>query len=368
LSFVEAGPYGAAVRPDPLRRQPCGSLLWRLGAGLCYPANVRILQIGLGRWGKNHLETWRQLGVELRLCDESPKLLAGVGEAASTDYRDFLTEVDAVDVVTPAPAHASLVYAALVAGKHVLVEKPLTPAAKDGFQLHAEAVRRALVLQVGHVFRFTPEAQAIARLVAAGDLGPIRYAVARFSSFKRPRSDGGIALSDGIHFVDLLSWLLGRQPEAVTATLRDHLGRSLDDVAFLSLEYGDVFGMVEASCFTPEPKRDLEIMGTQGALRADLLAKSGRLRHYRQRHVQDAHGDWQAETGAVEEIAVPAAAPLAAELREFVAACEAGRPSRVAADGWDGAAASAVLEAAVLSAREGRRIPIELPARDGGPK
>jgi predicted dehydrogenase len=329
---------------------------------------VRILQIGLGRWGQNHLETWRELGVELRLCDESPRLLAGVAEPASTDYRDFLAEVDAVDVVTPAPAHAPLVHAALEAGKHVLVEKPLTPAAKDGFELHAEAVRRARVLQVGHVFRFTPESQAIAELVAGGSLGQIRYAVARFASFKRPRSDGGIAISDGVHFVDLLSWLLGRQPEAVTATLRDHLGRGIDDVAFLSLDYGDVLGMVEASCFPPEPRRDLEIMGTEGVLRVDLLAKSGRVKLYRQRHVQDARGDWQIESGDVEEIVLPAAEPLAAELRAFVAACEAGRPSRVAADGWDGAAATAVLEAATTSAREGRRVPIELPARDGGPK
>jgi predicted dehydrogenase len=329
---------------------------------------MRILQVGLGRWGQNHLATWRQLGAELRLCDESPKLLEGAAEPASTDYRDFLAEVDAVDVVTPAPAHAPLVHAALEAGKHVLVEKPLTPAAKDGFVLHAEAVRRGLVLQVGHVFRFTPEAQAIAKIVAAGDLGRIRYAVARFASFKRPRTDGGIAISDGVHFVDLLSWLLGRQPEAVTATLRDHLGRGIDDAAFLSLDYGDVLGVVEASCFPPEPQRDLEIMGTEGALRVDLLAKSGRVRLHRQRHVQDARGDWQIESGATETIEVAAAPPLAAELREFMAACEAGRPSRVAADGWDGAAATAVLEAAVTSAREGRRVPVELPARVGGSK
>jgi predicted dehydrogenase len=326
---------------------------------------LRILQVGLGRWGQNHLKTWRQLGVELRLCDESPKLLEGLGEPASTDYRDFLAAVEAVDVVTPAPAHAPLVHAALEAGKHVIVEKPLTPMAKDGFRLHAEALRRGRILQVGHVFRFTPEAKAIAALVATGGLGQIRYAVARFASFKRPRSDGGMAISDAVHFVDLLSWLLGRQPESVSATLRDHLGRGLDDVAFLSLDYGDVLGVVETSCFAPEPQRDLEIMGSVGSLRADLLAKEGRLKRYQHRHVQDARGDWQAESGAVEEIPLAAGEPLTAELREFLAACAAGRPSKIAADGWDGAAATAVLEAAATSAREGRRTLVELPARDG---
>lgn len=328
--------------------------------------DVRILQVGLGRWGRNHLETWRRIGVALRVCDENPALLEGLAEPASRDYRDFLAEVDAVDIVTPAPAHAPLVHAALEAGKHVLVEKPLTPAAKDGFALHAEAVRRGLVLQVGHVFRFTPEARAVANILAQGRIGRIRYAVARFASMKRPRSDGGIAISDGIHFVDLLSWFFGRQPEAVTATLRDHLGRGLDDTAFVALDYGDVLGVVEASCFPPEPQRDLEIMGTEGALRVNLLAKSGRLVLHGQRHVQDARGDWQVEAGESRELDVGSEPPLMAELAEFVAACEAGAPSPIAADGWDGAAATAVLEAAAVSAREGRRVPVELAARVGG--
>lgn len=327
-------------------------------------SSLRILQVGLGRFGQNHLRSWRKLGVELRVCDEDPKRLDGVPEPASTDYRDFLDRVDAVDVVTPAPAHGALVHAALSAGKHVLVEKPLTPAAKDGFELHAQAARRGLVLQVGHVFRYSAEAQAIASLLAEGALGELRYAVARFASLKRPRTDGGIAISDGVHFVDLLSWLLRRQPDAVVATLRDHLGRGIDDVAFLSLDYGDVLGMVEASCFPPEPQRDLEIMGTEGALRADLLAKTGRLKLYLQRHVQDARGDWQVADGTAQDIEVAPIEPLAAELADFRDACIAGRPSAIGADGWDGAAATAVLEAAERSSREGRRVAVELPSRE----
>lgn len=326
---------------------------------------MRILQVGLGRFGQNHLRSWRKLGVDLSVCDERPGLLESLTEPASTDFRELLPDVDAVDVVTPAPAHAPVVQAALDAGKHVLVEKPLTPSSKEGFGLHAEAARRGLVLQVGHVFRFTPEAEAIATLVRRGDLGRVRFAVARFASFKRPRTDGGLAISDAIHFVDLLSWILGRQPRAVTATMRDHLGRGLDDASFLALEYDDVLGMVEASCFAPEPKRDLEIVGTESALRADLLAKSGRLRHYGHRHAQDEDGEWQAVSGEVREIAVAESEPLVAELEEFRRACAAGRPSPKAADGWDGAAATAVLEAAGRSAREGCRVSIELPARAG---
>ncbi len=324
---------------------------------------MRILQVGLGRWGQKHLESWRKLGVPLSVCDANAALLEGVAEPSSTDFRELLAACDAVDVVTQAPAHAPLVRAALEAGKHVLVEKPFTSAASDGFALHAEARRRGVVLQVGHVFRFTPEAKAIREILARGTLGELRHAVARFASFKRPRADGGIAISDGIHFVDLLSWLFGRQPLAVTAATSDPLGRGLDDAAFLSLDYGGVRAIVEASCFSPEPRRDLEILGTAGVLRADLLAKSGRLEVYGHHHERDERGAWQAICGEVREVEIGHEEPLTSELAGFVEACRTGRASPVAADGFDGAAATAVLEAAERSAREGRCIALDFPAR-----
>jgi len=315
----------------------------------------------LGRFGQNHLRTWRKLGVELLVSDHDPRHLAGVSERASTNWLELLDDADAVDVVTPAPAHAEMIRTALARGKHVLVEKPVTSTSAEGFALARDARARGLVLQVGHVFRFSPEAQAVSRAIRNGELGKLRYAIAHFMSFKRPRTDGGIAISDGVHFVDLVSWLFGKQPVAVTAVLHDHLGRGMDDVAVLSLDYGAEKALVEAAVFPPEGQRDLQVMGTEGAIACDFVGAADRVRHFAHRHAQGENAAWGATEGAVRVLETPGEEPLLAELRAFADACASGKPSPVASDGFAGAAAVAVIEAAERSAREGRRIALELP-------
>ncbi len=329
---------------------------------------MRILQIGLGRWGQNHLRTWRKLAAEggasapeLLVCDTRPELLNGLAEKTSLDWRELLPEADALDVVTPAPAHTEMVRAALEAGKHVLVEKPLTPRAAEGFALARLARERGCIVQVGHVFRFAPEARAVADAVRAGRVGRVRCAMSRFAGFKRPRTDGGLAISDGVHFVDLLSWLLGRQPAAVTAVMRDFLGRGMDDLALLALDYGDALGHVEASCFPPEQRRDLVVIGSEGAIVCDFLAKGEKVRLFANVHRAAGDGAFEAAAGEVTPLVAAGEEPLAAELRAFHEACRAGRPCAEAADAFAGAAATAVIEAAERSAAEGRRVALVLP-------
>jgi len=326
---------------------------------------VRVLLIGLGRWGQNHLRAWRRLGVELRLCDRRPERIEGLPEPAATDPDAFLGEVDAVDVVTPADSHAGLVARALGAGKHVFVEKPLAPDPEEAFRLAAAAEASRRVLHVGHIFRFAPELRAAREALAAGRIGRVRYLTSHFIGFKRPRSDGGVALSDAIHFVDTSSWLLGRQPETVSAVLHDHLGRGMDDVAFLTLGYGDATAHVEAGYFPPEPRRDLVAMGSDGAIVCDLLAKEERLRLYAHAHQPDGNGGWQAIEGERSVPALEPEEPLLAALAAFLETCE-GRPSPVAADGRAGAAAVAVIEAARRSAQEQRAVEVKLPEPLGG--
>jgi predicted dehydrogenase len=326
---------------------------------------MKILQVGIGRFGRSHLRTWQKLGVDLRLCDHDASLLSTFAEPHHTDWRTLIDDVDAVDVVTPAPAHAEIVRAALALGKHVLVEKPVTETADEGFALAREARRRGVVLQVGHVFRFAPESRAVAAALRAGAIGRPRFALAHFMGFKRPRSDGGIALSDAVHFVDLLSWLLGGAPRAVTATLHDFLGRGLDDMAMLALDWGDASAVVEANCFAPAGQRDLQLVGTHGAIACDFLGAAERVRVFGHAHRRDATGAWIADEGDVRVVPTPGDEPLLAQLAAFTEACRSGRPSPDAADGFDGAAAVAVVEAAARSAREGRRVEIALPPGDG---
>jgi UDP-N-acetylglucosamine 3-dehydrogenase len=329
---------------------------------------MRVLQVGLGRFGQSHLRCWRKLAVDLRVSDRDPSRLSALEEPASSDWRTLLDDAECVDVVTSAPSHGQIVRLALEHGKHVLVEKPITPSADEGFQLATLARERGCVLQVGHVFRFAPEARVVERAVRSGAIGRVRYALAHFMSFKRPRADGGLAISDGVHLVDLVSWILGKQPRAVTAVLRDYLDRGMDDVAVLALDYGEESALVEAACFPPEPRRDLQLLGTEGALTCDFLADADRVKLYGHLHEPDTQGGWRASEGEVRVLPAVGEEPLLAELRAFLEACKTGQPAPGAADGVAGAAAVAVIEAAERSAREGRRVEVELGSVPRGEK
>jgi len=322
---------------------------------------MRILQVGAGRWGRNHVRSWERLGVELSVCDSDPEALAELAVPTCADASAALDTVDAIDVVTPADTHPALVREALERGKDVFVEKPFTPEPAEAFALQALAKERGRIVQVGHVFRFAPVAQAVKQAIDAGRIGEPRYLQGHFMGFKRPRTDGGAAISDGIHWVDLASWLLGRQPELATATLRDSLGRGMDDIALLTLDYGGALAQLEAGYFPPEPRRDAIVMGSEGAIVCDFLAKDEPVRLYGGAHRQEADGRWTAVEGEREVLAVGDGEPLLDELRAFVAACNSRTPSAIASDGHDGAAAVAVIEACQRSAREGRRVEVKLP-------
>ncbi|HWP75991.1 MAG TPA: Gfo/Idh/MocA family oxidoreductase, partial [Methylomirabilota bacterium] len=203
---------------------------------------MKVLLVGLGRWGEKHLRVLGELGVELWVADVSAErralaVKAGVAPArAVEDFRQALPHVDAVDVVTPADNHLALAGECLRAGRDCFIEKPLTLTVDEGRRLAAIVAETGRVLQVGHIFRFHPVTTALRERIAAGVLGRVRYCTGRFAGFKRPRTDVGVTQTDAIHYFDLFAHLLDRDATAVSATLRDHLGRGLDDCSFTTVE------------------------------------------------------------------------------------------------------------------------------------
>ena len=322
---------------------------------------LKVLLIGLGRWGQVHLKTWKQLGVDLLLCDASEALLEQ-GRASAlkvgSDYRALLEEADVVDVVTPAPSHRGIVEAALEAGKDVHCEKPLTLTSEESYALTDLADSRGRLLQVGHVFRFEPSVEAAREILRSGKIGKVRYISAHFSGFKRPRNDGGVAVSDGIHMIDTVTYLLEKQPRKVTAVLRDFLGRGMDDAAFISLDFGREMAQVEASYFPSVKKRGLEIVGDAGAIVCDMLAPAKeKVKVYANAHARKG-AEWTAAESAPVTVEVKDEEPLKRELADFMRCVETrARPN---ADGYAGAHAVAAIEAAERSAKEGRAVEVQI--------
>jgi UDP-N-acetylglucosamine 3-dehydrogenase len=321
---------------------------------------VRVLLVGLGRWGEKHLRVLGELGVELWVAEplESRRLeavRAGVPvERVVADAGRALPYVDAVDIVTPADTHLALARAALAAGRDCFVEKPVTSTVAEGEMLREVARRSGRLLQVGHVFRFHPVTDVLREHLAGGGIGTVRYCAGRFAGFKRPRRDVGVTHSDAVHYYDLFAHLLGREATAATATVRDFLGRGLDDLSCATVEYGPVPALVEAGYFAPGLQRDCVIVGTEATLLADFGASV--VYRFANRHLPAADGGWHAAAGAGETLKAGGGEPLRCELEAFIHAVATRTPPPVNLDA--GIEAVRVAEAVQESARLGRRVEI----------
>src|SRR5581483_3377014 len=217
------------------------------------------------------------------------------------------------------------------------------------------AAQRTCVLQTGFIFRYHPATVVLRRLLDEGAIGAPLTVQARFTGFKRPRSDGGCALNDAIHFVDLATAIFGRPPGSALAATRDLLGTGHEDVAFLTFDHAPGLVHIEAGYHTPERARRVLVVGERGSIVCDYDAPEP-IALYRQAHKRAEGGLWTADEVAPEKPPVAKAEPLRLELEDFLANVrEKRRPS---ADGWAGAQATAAIEAALRSAREGRSVPV----------
>ena len=141
-----------------------------------------VCVIGCGHWGKNLVRTFSELGGLYGIFDANPVTaarfgLAYPGTACFETYAQVLEDpaVEAVAIATPAEMHCEMAMAALAAGKHVLVEKPLALEWQDGVAMTEAAWRAQRILMVGHLLHYHPAVVHLKRLIRNGDLGKIEY-------------------------------------------------------------------------------------------------------------------------------------------------------------------------------------------------
>lgn len=328
---------------------------------------TKILLLGLGRWGANHLRNLNNLPVELYVAEVGDKQLEPArklglpAERLTTHYRDFLAKIDGVVVVTPAQSHFPLCKEFLEAGKDVFVEKPLTLASDESKQLAELAARQKRILQVGHILRFDPATLWLRDAIHNGEFGRVNMMRGHFGGFKRPRNDSGVMFADGIHFVDLFNFLLGALPKTVTAIHHDFMGRGMDDVSFVSLEYdtprGKTWATVENDYFIPGKFREVVVCGDKLSAVCDYNVAQYKIKTYENTHIPAGGHDFKANEGAVRQIECPPEEPLLAELRAFLDSMKTRSAPR--ADGWAGYDAVRVMNAALESVKTGRAVELK---------
>ena len=325
---------------------------------------TKVLLLGLGRWGANHLRNLNNLPIELYVAEVGEKQLEparklGIpAERLTTNYKDFINKIDGVVVVTPAQSHFPLCKEFLEAGKDVFVEKPLTLSNDESKQLVEIAAKHKRILQVGHILRFDPATLWLRDAVQNGEFGKVNMIRGHFGGFKRPRNDSGVMFADGIHFVDLFNFILGALPKSVTAINHDFFGRGLDDVSLVSLEYetkhGKTWATVETEYFIPGKFREVIVCGDKLSAVCDYNISQYKIKTYANTHTPAGGNDFKATEGAVTQIECPPEEPLLAELRAFIDSIKTRATPR--ADAQSGYDAVRVLNAALESVKNGKAV------------
>jgi UDP-N-acetylglucosamine 3-dehydrogenase len=321
---------------------------------------MKLLLIGVGRWGMNHLKTLTKLVDELYVVDSDPGQLKVVHEFSipsdhlSTDYHDFLGRVDGVDVVTPADSHLAICNECFDRKKDVFVEKPIAFTSAEAKVMVSEASKRGVILQVGHIFRYHPAVSKIKQILEEGKLGTVQYAYGHFMGFKRPRTDVGVTQTDAIHYFDLFNYLFNEPPHAVTAVVKNYLNLPLDDTSVSALDYHGKIVYIEAGYMPPEKRRDIAIVGDRASLYCDFQKNS--LLFCENRHERQG-GKCVALEGESRSLPVETQEPLTTELKAFLESIRSR--SRPLADGQAGYEALKIVEVCYESSRRGKRLEIE---------
>jgi len=234
---------------------------------------VRVAVVGLGYWGPQLVRNlYESPHAELvTVCDARPEPLAQIGRrypgvAQTTDFAAVLADADveAVVVATPISTHYPLARAALEAGKHTFVEKPLAGSLAEAEALTLLAREHDLVLMPGHTFLYSPPVQAIRELITSGALGEIYFVSTSRVNLGLHQSDVSVVWDLGPHDFSILSYWLEESPVAVTALSSGCVMPDTPDVAFIQLEYGSgVVANVELAWLAPSKLRRTTVVGSQ---------------------------------------------------------------------------------------------------------
>ena len=251
---------------------------------------IGIGVIGYGYWGPNLVRNFNeaQSSKVVAVCDLSSQRLAQVHRRypavkTTTDYRDLLSDpaIDAIAVATPVSTHFELAIQVLRAGKHVLVEKPLTTTVEQGERLLEEAARSKQVLMVDHTFVYTSAVRKIKELVTGGQVGKLYYYDSVRVNLGLFQHDVNVLWDLAVHDLSIMDYVLDARPEAVAATGIAHVPGQPKDVAYLTCVFGSsLIAHFHVNWLAPVKIRRTLIGGDQQMIVYDDLEPSEKVKIY----------------------------------------------------------------------------------------
>jgi len=208
------------------------------------PDDRSVAVIGSGYWGKNLVRNYHQLGALKLICDKNETVLSSFKQQypeVETCFalNDVLSrdDIQGLVIATPAETHYTIAREALLAGKHVYVEKPLVLREEEGKELISTSRERDLVLMVGHLLQYHPAFTRLKELASSGELGRINYIYSHRLNLGKIRREENILWSFAPHDISMILSLAGEEPETVMTTGGNYLHKKIADVTTTHLEF-----------------------------------------------------------------------------------------------------------------------------------
>ena len=251
---------------------------------------IRIGVIGYGYWGPNLVRNFVESPATqvVAVADLNQDRLDLVkrrypGVEVMTDYQDLLEhpDVDAVAISTPVSTHFKLALEALQAGKHVLVEKPMTSTSEDALRLIDEAERRGLTLMVDHTFVYTGAVRKIRELIDKGSIGDVYYYDSTRVNLGLFQHDVDVIWDLAVHDLSIMEYILPEAPVAVSATGIGHVNGATENLAYVTLFYeGSLIAHLNVNWLSPVKVRRTLIGGSKQMIVYDDIENSEKVKVY----------------------------------------------------------------------------------------
>lgn len=246
--------------------------------------------IGYGYWGINLVRNFASLenGKVHMVADGRPERLAMLSKnypsiQTTTNADELLSDktVDAVVIATPVFSHFSLAKKALLAGKHVLLEKPMTSSVAEAEELISIATKRGLVLMVDHTFLYTGAVQKMKELINGDTIGAIRYFDSSRINLGLFQPDVNVLWDLAPHDISILTYLIDHKPYSVNATGISHTHNGIENIAYMTINYqSDFIAHFDCSWTSPVKVRHTLIGGDKKMIVFNDLEPSEKVRIY----------------------------------------------------------------------------------------
>jgi predicted dehydrogenase len=251
---------------------------------------INIGVIGYGYWGPNLVRNFAETpgATVAAVADLDEKKLEVVRRRypavkASNNFQDLLTDpsIDAIAISTPVGTHFEIGMAALKAGKHLWLEKPMAETSLQARKLKDEADKRKLTLIVDHTFIYTGAVRKMGEIIKSGELGRVYYYDSVRVNLGLFQRDVSVISDLAVHDFSILDYLLGEHPIAVSASGTNHFPGTPENLAFITLFYqSGTIAHANVSWLAPVKVRQILIGGSKKMITYDDLEPSEKIKVY----------------------------------------------------------------------------------------